>query len=262
VSALRKGAATAQIAAVSMVGESLWFLLDYLLRFLRVAVLLALWRTLFADRGSVSGMTLEHVLTYTLIAAVFAEQLSPSAGIEGMVWDGTLVNRVLRPMSLTGVLVWEMVGRWLPGLLFFSVPVLLAAPFLGVDPLPANAAAGFWFLVSLALGVVAGLAMDLLFASLLFWLDISMWLVGQLREALHILLSGAVVPLALMPWGLGEVLAWLPFASMASAPLSIYTGTGDPVRLIALQAVWAAVLALLARWAWGASRERVTSHGG
>ena len=37
------------------------------------------------------------------------------------------------------------------------------------------------------------------------------------------LMSGALLPLAYYPWGLGEVFAWLPFAAMAWAPLAIYT---------------------------------------
>ena len=60
------------------------------------------------------------------------------------------------------------------------------------------------------------------------------------------MLSGAVIPLALLPWGLGDVLEWLPFASLAWAPLSIYTGIGDAPRLIALQVFWA-LRALAAR---------------
>jgi ABC-type uncharacterized transport system permease subunit len=101
-----------------------------------------------------------------------------------------------------------------------------------------------------------------LFATLMLWLDLSMWLIGHLRGAIYTLFSGGVVPLALMPWGLGKVLAWLPFASTASAPLSIYTGTGDAARLIALQSAWAIVMVVLASRAWAASREKLSSHGG
>ena len=52
---------------------------------------------------------------------------------------------------------------------------------------------------------------------------------------------GYAAMLALMPWGIGDVLGYLPFASMASAPLRIYTGTGDPALLLGLQAFWLAV---------------------
>src|SRR5439155_2399365 len=68
--------ATATMASSGFVGESPLFLLDYLLRFARVAVLLAVWRTILDGKGATFGMTLGAVLTYTLVAEVFAEPLS------------------------------------------------------------------------------------------------------------------------------------------------------------------------------------------
>jgi ABC-2 type transport system permease protein len=82
------------------------------------------------------------------------------------------------------------------------------------------------------------------------------------REALVPVISGAVVPLVLFPWSIGDVLGWLPFASMVSAPLRIYTGDGDVLRLLALQAAWALVLWTATRRAWVRSAARMVSFGG
>lgn len=79
---------------------------------------------------------------------------------------------------------------------------------------------------------------------------------------MSILLSGSLLPLALLPWGIGAVFGWLPFASMASAPLRIYTATGNPLSLLALQAFWSVTLWIAARFAWARNRERLVSHGG
>ena len=46
---------TAAMAAASFVGDSPLFLIDYLLRFLRVAVLLSLWRMILAGQGAGVG---------------------------------------------------------------------------------------------------------------------------------------------------------------------------------------------------------------
>ena len=83
-----------------------------------------------------------------------------------------------------------------------------------------------------------------------------------MRAAITLLLSGALVPLAFLPWNLGAVVQWLPFASLASAPLRIYTGTGDPGFLLVLQAVWAALLWGLAGWLWQRYRQHLVSYGG
>ena len=93
-------------------------------------------------------------------------------------------------------------------------------------------------------------------------LEQNVYALMQIRSAVSALMSGAVIPLALMPWGIGDVLGYLPFASLASGPLRIYTGTGDPALLLGLQAFWLAVLWPLAHLVWTVNRERLVSHGG
>ena len=60
---LRRFRKTAAMAAASATGDSPLFLVDYLLRLLRVLVLLALWRQIFAHRGIVSGAEVDKVAT-------------------------------------------------------------------------------------------------------------------------------------------------------------------------------------------------------
>lgn len=235
---------------------------DFLIRLLRVLLLLAIWRSVLAGRGSVSGMSMGAVLTYTLISEVFNRQLTDRSAIDGALWDGSIANRLVRPIGIYGQFVAEMVGGWVPGLLLFSLPLLLAAPWLGVEPLPTSATAGAWFILSLILAVTVGTALDVIFAALMVWFENSIYAMQQIRNAISLLLSGAVIPLALFPWDLGQVLQWLPFAALASAPLRLYTGTGDPWMLVTLQAGWAAVLWPAAHALWQRNREGLVSHGG
>lgn len=260
--ALRRDAKTAAMAAMSKVGESWIFLLEYLLRFLRVGVLLALWRVILAGRGPVSGMTLAQVLTYTLIAEVFAEQFLCRTELSDDLWQGTIATRLLHPVSLVEHYAADMAGRWAFGLALVGLPLLLVAPLLGVNPLPANPLAGALFVVSLALAITIGLAFEFFFASLTLMLEQSVWIIARMRVAVTTILSGALLPLALLPWGIGNVFGWLPFAAMASAPLRIYTGTGNPAFLLPLQAGWCVVMWLAAGWLWRANRERMVGHGG
>ncbi|MFL5800654.1 MAG: ABC-2 family transporter protein [Roseiflexaceae bacterium] len=262
MSTLHKYWKTAAMAAASYVGDSPLFLVDYLLRFLRVAVLLALWRVILAGKGAVSGMTIESVLTYTLIAEVLGTQLAPRTQLDWSLWEGAIVGRMLQPLGIFGQFIAEMCGKWLFELCLFSLPLLLLAPLLGVDPRPSGPAAAVLFPISLLLGISVGLALDFIFGALLVLLVLPVWAVNHIRAAVTTLLSGALLPLALLPVGVGAALAWLPFASMASAPLQIYVGTGDPLRLLTIQAGWSLVLWPLARWLWRISRERMVSYGG
>jgi ABC-2 type transport system permease protein len=253
---------TAAMAASSYVGDSPLFLVDYLLRLLRVIVLLSIWRTILAGKGTVSGMTLDAVLTYTLVAEVFAAQLSPRTTLDEVFWNGTIVGRLLQPLGIFGQFSADMFGRWLFEFCVFSAPLLLLAPLLGVSTLPAGASAAGLFVLSLILAISVGLAIEFVFGGLLVLLQLPHWAVSQVRSAITALLSGAIVPLALLPEGVGAAFAWLPFASMASAPLQIYTATGAPLALLALQVGWSIVLWPLAHWLWRVSRERMVAYGG
>jgi ABC-type uncharacterized transport system permease subunit len=116
--------------------------------------------------------------------------------------------------------------------------------------------------LSLILAISVGLALEFIFGALVVALEQGVWVVSQVRVALTTILSGSLLPLALLPWGLGAVFGWLPFAAMASAPLRIYTGTGDPLPLLLVQAGWSAVLWPLAHWMWQANREKLVGYGG
>jgi ABC-type uncharacterized transport system permease subunit len=262
LTSIRGYGATAAMAAGGFVGESRLFLIDYVLRFARVAVLLALWRIILAGQGEVSGMTLGAVLTYSLLAEIFSQPLSGRTEIIWALWQGDVATRFLQPTSIFGQFTAEAIGRWLVGLALFSLPLWLAAPLLGVNRWPASATAGATFAVSLPLGVAVALAVEFIFSGLVIALQQGIYAVDRVRVALTALLSGAVLPLALLPWGLGSVFDWLPFAAIASAPLRVYTGTGDPLRLVLLQAFWAIALWLFARWIWQINREQLSGYGG
>ncbi|HUR50012.1 MAG TPA: ABC-2 family transporter protein [Acidimicrobiales bacterium] len=258
----RQYRATAALAGSLGFGENALVLFGYVLRILQVLLLLSLWRALFADRGEVGGLQLSDVLTYTLLSTAFAAQLDARTNLDQAIWEGTVVRRLLRPVPLFGDFVAEMSGRWLFGLLSFTAPLLLLAPLLGVSVLPRSLEAGAFFVVSLLLAIAVGTALDFLFGSLIVWLDQSLWAVYYARLGVVVVLSGALVPLPLLPWGIGTVLSWLPFASMASAPLLIFLGQGDPLPLLAGQAFWAVFLWWAAVRVWRLSLPRMVAYGG
>jgi ABC-2 type transport system permease protein len=253
---------TAALAAGNPLSDGPLFLIDYLIRGLRVLLLVSIWRIVIGPGGQAAGMTLDAILTYTLVAAAFAPLLDVRTQLIWTIWNGSVVTRWLQPIGMPGLYASEEAGEWAFGLATFALPALLLAPLIGVDPRPASAAHGGLFLLSLALGVTVGVALDFLFGALMLLMSETLWGIENLRNATGVLLSGALLPLQLYPWGIGELFAWLPFAAMGSAPLRVYTGTGDAALLIGSQVAWALVLWPLALWAWRASRERMASMGG
>lgn len=250
------------VATESLNDKGLVLIGNYTLRLLRVVFLISLWRTLLPEEGDVSGMTRNAVLTYTLIAEILHGFLSARTGLDDAMWRGDIANRLLRPVGIYGQFMAEMLGRHIPNLFLFSVPLFCLAPLFGINPLPASAGAGGLFILSLILSVLIGTAFDFIFASLMVVLEQSVYALMQIRDAVSVLLSGAIIPLMLLPWGLGDILTYLPFASVASAPLRIYTNTGDPLFLFGLQIAWTIILWPIAHALWNFNRERLVSHGG
>lgn len=259
---LRAHLATARIAAFGPVADGPWAVFSVALRFLRVLILLAIWPTLIPPGAVVSGYQLGGVLTYSLVAEVFSAQLNVRTPIAGALWNGALATRFTWPMPLATQYTAEMIGEWALPLLLVSAPLLLLAPLLGVNPLPASAAHLALFLPSLVLAVAIGIAIDMAYMVLTVRIDMGPWVLNSVRAVVQAICSGAWVPLALLPFHLGAVFDWLPFASAASAPMRIYTGTGDPFPLLALQVAWVIVLTVAVRAAWNVSREKVALYGG
>ena len=259
---LRQAAKSAAMKATATVGDSPLFLFNYLLRLLRVVVLLTLWRSLLPAHGTTSGLTLRQVLTYTVLGEAVEQLLACRTWLEESFWSGAIATRFLRPMGIFAQFTAEMMGPVLLGLGLFSLPLLALSRLLGVDPLPANPGAAALFLLSLGLAVAISLAIEYLFSGLAVALRMHPYAINSLRAAVWSVFSGAFLPLALLPWGLGRVFEWLPFAATASTPLKIYVGSGAPLPLLALQIGWVVVLWPLAIQLWRANREKMVAYGG
>lgn len=259
---VRPYVSTAAMAATAGIGEHPLVLLDHAIALVRIAVVVAIWRSVLGSGDLAEHLTVGGVLTYVVLARVFADQLSVRSEVLTAIWEGSVASRLLRPMSPFGDYLAEMAGGWVLRWVTFSVPALAVALALGVSIRPASAAHAAAFVVSLGLSIAVGSAFDFMFALLVVRGAENMWSFRTAREALIPLLSGAAIPLPLLPWSIGEVLAWMPFASMVSAPLLIYTAGGEVGRLLVLQAAWAAVLWPVTRYLWRRTAPRMVSFGG
>lgn len=259
---LRAYRATIGMAATAGVGEHPLVLLDHATAFLRVVLLLSVWRAIIGADEVAGGLTQSAALTYVLVSQLFAEQLDARSTLLNAIWEGSVATRLLRPVSVFGDYIAEMAGSWLLRVVVFAIPLLAVAPLLGVHAAPASAARGTAFAVSLTLSVSLGVAVDFLFGILILKFTQSTWAIRFARDSFTPLLSGALIPLTLLPWRIGDVLQWSPFGSMASAPLRIYVGNGPVARLLAVQAAWAVALWVFTRRQWRRAAPKMVSLGG
>jgi ABC-2 type transport system permease protein len=249
---------TAQMACLEKVNGGLLSLLPTVV--IKTATLIALtylWRVVIGA-GAQTGLGLGQMLTYAYASALLSDLLVVQTPASGWLSEGVIARLYSRPASVLGQLAAQTAGGWVPLLLLFSLPMTLLAPLFSVRIVPAT----LWFLPSLLLCVSLGFAVDILFACLSIRLRNMNWLVGRIRVAVTALFSGTVIPVWLLPFGLGDVLRYSPFASLGGAPLSVLVGIGGVREILLLQTAWNLLLWPLALLAFRRSQERMVSYGG
>lgn len=260
---MKKYLVTAQLSATQAFdGGVLYIFSGYVLRWVRLIIMLLLWQSLAGQGADLGGFSIQQLLLYTMFSSIFREQLNIVTPIIDSFWDGSLVSRYLRPAPVLRQLMAETAGSWIPGLLLYSLPMLLVSAGMGMDLVSSLFHNGPLFLTSLGLSISLGFAMDFLFAAMVIHLKNANYTAYVIRQAIVTLFSGALIPFALMPWGLGKVLTLLPFGSVTSAPLLIIVGTDNTLNLLGLQLLWNFVLWPLALMAFKSSQERMVSYGG
>lgn len=249
---------TARRAALEKTNGGLVYLLpDVAIKLFTLIPLIFLWRAVLLS-GVQVDMSLEQMLSYTFVGGLLADLLVVKTPASGWLSEGVLLKLYGRPISVLGQLTALTAGGWMPMLLLFSLPTTLLAPLLGVRLLPVSP----YFFVSLLLCISLGFAVDVLFACLSIKLRNMSWLVSRIRMAIVSLLSGTVIPIRLLPFGLAEAMQYQPFASLGGAPLSVFVGMGDARQILLLQMVWNAVLWPIALFVFRKSQEGMVSYGG
>lgn len=177
------------------------------------------------------------------------------------IYAGALSHDLLRPQPVVVATLGENVALriWhlLVGLPLIAVAGLVAgvafAPRAVLLALPAVAlAAALRFLFTYTLALSA------------FWTERAHGVVG-LGETLIFLLGGAAAPVTLFPAGLRPLGEALPFRAMLGFPAEIAgggIGGGRVLEGYAWQALWLAVFALAAAFAWRSGVRRYTAVGG
>ncbi len=257
--AFRAGLATAKLCFK----EQSYFgfanlLAQYLLQIGSLAALLMIWRSLFLQGVDLEGMQLSQFYTYTVLSTILAPLLNIYTPASSWLHDGTMLGLYQRPAGVFSQLAAHTIGGWGMRLLCLSLPVLVISLACGLNLRPAS----LWFFPSLVLSVLQGFAVDFLFACLLIRMRNLEWTVHCLREALTALFTGSLIPFAVLPWGIGDILQLSPFGTLAGAPLAIFTGLSEPGLLILTQIIWNVILWPFAVYCFKASGERMVSYGG
>ncbi len=194
-----------------------------------------------------------QMVTYSwLVQAFFALSpftSNPDPEVRTMMRDGTVAYELARPLDLYTLWFTRNAANRVAPTVLRCLPIfVIGMAFLGMQP-PPSLAAFLAFLLAL-LGAVALIAAwcTLITISLLW--TISGDGIARIMPGLVAVLSGQILPLAIMPDGLKPLLAFLPFTSMVDAPFSLWVGSRETSELGSIllhQLAWTVVFVLVGR---------------
>jgi ABC-2 type transport system permease protein len=203
------------------------------------------------------------IIAYVALARVIEN--ATSADIESQIGDavrkGTIVNELKRPTSLRLQLYFYQFGKSSFKLLVRGIPALLVGiAFLGVG-IPSVVNLGL-FGVSMFLTLNLAITLSYTTSMIVFWTKID-WGLRMIRGTIAGLLSGAMIPLYLVPENLRNFFYLTPFPSMVDAPISVYQGTAESlVQVFGTQLAWILIMFLAAELLWRKAKTKLTVQGG
>ena len=234
-----------------------------------MVVAYSLWLAIFGASGkaeiggySFDGMVIYYVLAILTGKLVRGQERGLSLARD--IYEGSLTHYLIYPASYPGFKYAEHLGALVPALVQVAVFGVLAAFYL---PRPEELVITP---VSVLLAVIAVLAANLLAFALrypiegvAFWAD-NVWSLNVMMRFASDLLGGLMLPLAVFPSAMREVLEWLPFRYLFSFPVETLLGQlsfAEWLRGMAILVAWIAILALVGRSVWRRG-ERVYSGVG
>lgn len=221
-----------------------------------------------------AAMPLGHAITYTWLAQGLLALLPWAADPEvaQAVRTGAIAHDRLRPVDAYALWFARSMGwiaaRVLPRLALMVGFAMLVLPLVGAGAwgwrAPAGATAGLLFLLSSGLGLLLGtalvMALNIATAAALNERGINAFAVPVV-----IVLSGNMLPLALLPDAWQAALLLQPLAGLLDIPARLYFGQlagQEAAGALALQAAWVVLLVAAGRLALARTLRNLQVQGG
>jgi ABC-2 type transport system permease protein len=236
-----------------------------LILFLWIAILFSFWSSAYAGREEIAGYTHRDMRTYILLAYAINALVGWRVGsaMMGRIRTGEIVIDMIRPLNYRTTQLANAAGSGIvEGAVSFGIALGLGLLFF-IRP-PDGALTAVLFVISVLLGFVTKVLVIFLISLLTFWTLQGVGLMWAQQSVIAIL-SGTLVPLALLPGWVRVVAEVLPLRGIVATPVSIYlctTGGLAMLGLLALQIVWLAVLWWVTDKAWIRAFRAVEVQGG
>jgi ABC-2 type transport system permease protein len=234
---------------------------------IEVAIVVLLWRVIYAFTGPLGQFSLKDMIAYQLLVHAVSRGTWPVGTINYRVWQdirqGKLDIYLARPIDyqlsrMAGELGEASYRSAMHLLAFVATCAILRLPILS-DPLLWGA-----FLLSVAGGFVLRFLIQFLIATMAFWTE-AIFGVRDIVVEIEALLSGRYVPVSIMPGLMRSIASVLPFQFTLFLPISIYLGhysRAGALGMLGWQAFWVGALFVLSRLLWRRGLVRYEAQGG
>jgi ABC-2 type transport system permease protein len=242
-----------------------WFWVGLVLNIISMAILVYFWRAIYNDTSTISGLGLNQTLTYILFAFIFM----PLTSID-LVWEfgtnlreGTIIHHLLRPINFQGMNYAQVLGILVTRLIL-QLPMAIVAVLLFGLRFPTDLTTWLAFIVSALLGFTVMFFFNWFLACLTFYTT-EIWGLGVLLEGMNFFLSGALVPLVMMPEWVRNIVLSVPFAQALAVPVGLLTGItplSDAPRVWFTQILWIVGMWALSGLFFRVAVRKITVQGG
>jgi ABC-2 type transport system permease protein len=243
----------------------IWFWAGLVLNVISMAILVFFWRAIYADAGTISGLAEDQTIRYILLAFIF-RPLSAN----DLIWEfgtnlreGLIIHHLLRPVNFQAMHYAQALGRLVTELVL-QLPMLLVAMLLFGLRLPTDLTTWLAFLISAVLGYTVMFYFGWFLACFTFYTT-EIWGLGVLIEGMSFFLSGALVPLVMMPEWLRSIVLSIPFAQSLAVPVSLLTGItplSEAPHAWFVQILWIFGMWLLSSSFFRVAVRKITVQGG
>lgn len=238
--------------------------------FLSITLLYFFWKALYESSGTdiMNGYTFAEMMAYNIIVRVvqFTIFVNPHWYISEGIMNGSISMSLIKPIRYEIQLFFQGIGDIIISTLFFVIPIIVLS-LIGILILDLHLPVAWdqlgFFLISLVLALFINYFISFIFGTILFF-TINSFGIWQLKDAIELIFSGSLIPLAFFPTWLYKIAMLLPFAQSRYLPVLILTGktTSGVLTAIATQLVWVVILFIISQLLWKSAVKRMTIQGG
>lgn len=250
---------------VQMIAQYRWWLLAMQASVVLVPLIsLLVWRGAIV-RGATPPVTAQYLTTYLVLVSVVTMLTSSWTArfLADSIRLGQLNAWLVRPCSTHLASAANNVSEKLAKIAtLLPLVVALAIAFHSDLELPTNPIRWLLFCWALALGAIMVFSLDIVVGTLAFWWD-DVTAVDRSRQLITLFLSGALIPLSVLPAAWGPFLAVQPFGYAVNFPIqTLLSQDAASIRDgLAVQAAWALAALVAARLTWTRGLRRYSGAG-